>query len=180
MLFRRGPLLKAKTRSAEYDIMTRSNRDDGEDEQNGPDERRGTHIDISLSVTDILSELLDGRESGSDRRTPARRPRGRPTRAGPDSSSSRDESSERESTDGEEFHVDSYRGDDSLTVVADLPGTTRDDLTTGIDAERNELVVAVGDTVAGRVSLPWDPVEVDDTTFNNGVLQIRLRPAAGD
>ncbi|WP_175501342.1 gas vesicle protein GvpH [Halogeometricum limi] len=134
-----------------------------DDERDGPDENaRETRIDINFSVTDLLSNLLDGADS--TRRSSGSRPRGRPSR-GPD-----------ETDHDHDYHVDSYRTDDELTIVADLLGTKRDDVTAGIDAKRGELVVAVGDRAVGRVPLPWDPVTVADTSFNNGVLQVRLRP----
>jgi HSP20 family molecular chaperone IbpA len=175
-LCRRPTRNETKPRPTRFDIMTRSHRDD-EDEQDEPEEERsGTRIDVNISVTDLLSDLLDGRRSETSRRTPGRRPRGRPTRRG---HASGDEPAADESAD-DDYRVESVRDGDELTVVADLLGADPDDVTAGIDPERSELVVATGGRVVGRVSLPWDPVEIVETSFNNGVLQVRLRPAAGD
>jgi HSP20 family molecular chaperone IbpA len=155
--------------------MTRSHRDDGDDEQDGPDDEwSGTRIDVSISVTDLLNDLLDGRETG--RRTPGRRPRGRPTGAGHASGDGQTESGSAD----DDYRVESVRDGDELTVVADLPGVDQADVTTGIDPSRSELVVATGGRAVGRVSLPWDPVEVVETSFNNGILQVRLRPGTDD
>ncbi|SFR38336.1 GvpH protein [Halogeometricum rufum] len=176
-LFCAGDQLETNPRSARFDTMTRSHRDDGEDEQDGPDDEQSpTRIDISISVTDLLSDLLDDRRAETDRRTPGRRPRGRPTRAG---HASGDGPTEGGSVD-DDYRVESVRDGDELTVVADLLGADRADVTTGIDPERSELVVATGGRAVGRVSLPWDPVEVVETSFNNGILQVRLRPATDD
>lgn len=148
-----------------------------DDEDDAPDERTGTRIDISVSVTDLLSDLLGERDSESSRHSLGTRPRGRPSSANAPSSDG-PTADDGPAAGGDDYHVDSHRTEDGLTVVADLSGADRDDVTAGIDADRNELVVAVDGRVAGRVDLPWDPVEVTESTYNNGVLQIRLRPAA--
>lgn len=147
------------------------------DEDDAPDEPNGTRIDISVSVTDLLSELLGERDSESSRHSLGTRPRGRPSSANAPSSDGSTPNGGASASD-DDYHVDSHRTEDDLTVVADLAGADRSDVTTGIDPDRNELVVGVDDRVAGRVDLPWDPVEVADSTYNNGILQVRLRPVA--
>ncbi|MDS0296303.1 gas vesicle protein GvpH [Halogeometricum luteum] len=159
--------------------MTRSHRDD--DDQHGPDdERPRTRIDINLSVTDLLSDLLSEAKRDSDRRSLSERPGGRPSRGRPGAQRQPDGSADPEGADARaDYRVDHHREGDELTVVADLADAARDDVTAGIDPDRGEFVVAVDGRVAGRVPLPWDPVEVTETTFNNGVLQVRLGPVDG-
>ncbi|MDS0297743.1 hypothetical protein NDI76_03185 [Halogeometricum sp. S1BR25-6] len=155
--------------------MTRSHRDD--DDEHGPDdERPRTRIDINLSVTDLLSDLLSEAKRDSNRRSLSERPSGRPSRAAP-GARRQGGTADREETDARaDYRVDHHREGDELTIVADLADAAHEDVTAGIDPNRGEFVVAVSGRVAGRVSLPWDPVDVASTTFNNGVLQVRLRP----
>ncbi|WP_152421658.1 gas vesicle protein GvpH [Halogeometricum pallidum] len=162
--------------------MTRSHRDDDDDDQHGPDdERPRTHIDINFSVTDLLSDLLSEAKRDSNRHSLSERPSGRPSRVGPGAQRRSDGTADREQTDAPaDYHVDHHREGDELTIVADLAGAEHEDVTAGISPDRGEFVVAVDERVAERVPLPWDPVEVVETTFNNGVLQVRLRPVDGE
>lgn len=160
--------------------MTRSHPNDDDDQHGPDDERPRTHIDINFSVTDLLSDLLSEAKRDSNRRVPSERPGGRPSRASPGARRRSGGTADRESADARaDYRVDHHREGDELTVIADLGGTEHDDVTAGIDPNRGEFVVAVDESVAGRVPLPWDPVEAVETTYNNGVLQVRLRPVDG-
>ncbi|WP_246308116.1 Hsp20/alpha crystallin family protein [Halorarum salinum] len=67
--------------------------------------------------------------------------------------------------------------DDEFVVTADVPGTSKDDLSIGIDPKTNDLVIGKNGTVLERVSLPWQSPEATRVWFNNGVLEVRVRPA---
>ncbi|WP_049998361.1 gas vesicle protein GvpH [Halococcus sediminicola] len=59
------------------------------------------------------------------------------------------------------------------TVTVDLPDVDPRELSAGVDGER--LVVADDEGVIERVSLPHEGLAVEDASFNNGVLDVRLR-----
>ena len=65
---------------------------------------------------------------------------------------------------------------DTFVVNADLPGATTEDLSVGINARTNALVIARSGTVCERVALPWRSPEATRVWLNNGVLEVRLRP----
>ena len=73
--------------------------------------------------------------------------------------------------------VDARSDDDEFVVTADVPGATKDDLSVGIDPGTNELVIGRDGTVLERVPLPWQSPEPTTVWFNNGVLEVRVRPA---
>jgi HSP20 family molecular chaperone IbpA len=79
-----------------------------------------------------------------------------------------------EAADGS--HVETYQEDEHVLVVVDLPGVDFGDVSAGIVETTNDLVVLVEGAVVERVSLPGERFEVRKSTFNNGVLEIRLRP----
>ena len=156
---------------------------DGDGEREGGTGRDGPriHLGFVLSLGDALGGLLSGtssRESGKRRlgRGPgiARRPgtarAGRPDRS---------PSEEREDDGGVDCHVETYREGGWLTVVADLPGVELADLSAGLGEETGDLVIQVDEAVVERVPVPFDPAEATAATFNNGVLEVRLR-AAGE
>ena len=74
--------------------------------------------------------------------------------------------------------TDTHREGDEFVVTADIYGVSKDDLSVGIDPKTSELVVGANDTALGRVSLPWDSAEATSVRYNNGVLDVRLRPRA--
>ena len=76
----------------------------------------------------------------------------------------------------DEFLVETHRADDQLIVTAELPGVGEDDLSVGIDVPSNELVIAAEGRTIERVSLPWASTDAARVWFNNGVLEVRLRP----
>ncbi|MFC7156014.1 gas vesicle protein GvpH [Halomarina halobia] len=140
--------------------------------------RRGTgfRLEVGLrSITDLLNGLVDvdvshldeeGRQhpigERRERRGVSRRPSSRVDADG--------------SSDADDYHVETYRYDGELVVVADLPGVDEDDLLVGLDERSNDLVIAVRDRVVERLSLPWDPVAVPRVRFNNAVLEVVVRP----
>lgn len=78
-----------------------------------------------------------------------------------------------------DYHVDTYRSADELTVVADLPGVSAADLSVKHGTKSNILVIAVRGTVLRRVSLPWNRFDVSRVWFNNGILEVRIRRPDG-
>lgn len=72
--------------------------------------------------------------------------------------------------------ANTHREDDEFVVTADIYGVGKDDLSVGIDPKTNELVVGANDIALKRVALPWDSAEASKVHFNNGVLEVRLRP----
>ncbi|WP_227378519.1 gas vesicle protein GvpH [Haladaptatus halobius] len=72
--------------------------------------------------------------------------------------------------------IDARITDDELLIVADLPGVTEDDLSVGIERSTNKLVIGRGEVVVGRVELPWESSKVTHAQFNNGVLEMHVRP----
>ncbi|QHS16747.1 Hsp20/alpha crystallin family protein [Halopenitus persicus] len=75
---------------------------------------------------------------------------------------------------GTETHVDTYVEDDTVRLVADLPGVSKDDLSLQCDGE-TLTVSAASDRreYDERIDLP---VRVDErsasATFNNGILEV--------
>lgn len=71
--------------------------------------------------------------------------------------------------------VDVREEEDAVVVLADLPRATAEDVTAGIDRERDDLVIGLGSEVIERISLGDAGIAVADSTFRNGVLEVRLR-----
>jgi HSP20 family protein len=75
---------------------------------------------------------------------------------------------------GEDTHIDVYEEDDTVRLVADLPGVEKDSLDLQCDGEILTIRAATdGREMTERVRLP---ARVDEhsaeATFNNGVLQV--------
>ncbi|MFC4439134.1 MULTISPECIES: Hsp20/alpha crystallin family protein [Natrialbaceae] len=68
------------------------------------------------------------------------------------------------------------RFDDEFIVIADIPGVSKDDLSVGINPKTNTLVISKVGIVLERIPLPWQPTEATTVRFNNGVLEVRVRP----
>ena len=64
--------------------------------------------------------------------------------------------------------------DEGCVVTLDLPDIDPHELSAGVDT--GTLLVAVDDGVIERVNLPRNDLEVGDASFNNGILDVRLRP----
>lgn len=80
-------------------------------------------------------------------------------------------------TDSAECLIDTRWTDDEFVVTADVPGAGIEDVSVGIDPRTNELVINRDDAVVGRVDLPYESPEATQVWFNNGVLEVRIRPA---
>jgi HSP20 family molecular chaperone IbpA len=66
--------------------------------------------------------------------------------------------------------------DNGCVVTLDLPDIDPRELSAGVDASDGTLLVGVEKGVIERVALPRSDLEVGDASFNNGVLDVRLRP----
>lgn len=80
----------------------------------------------------------------------------------------------------DEYLVDTHRTDDEFVVTAELPGVSEDDLSVGIDVRSNEFVIAADGRSIERIALPWSSTVAAKVLFNNGVLEVRLKPADDD
>ncbi|WP_227355269.1 gas vesicle protein GvpH [Haladaptatus salinisoli] len=154
--------------------------------------RRGSGVRLGIGlrpVTDVLKGLVDagasnpppepdeGRDGDRQRRTDGEpTPRwSKPIRAHRERARAETDETRHES-DVDSYYVTAHRADDEVTVVADLPGVSEDDLSVGLARDSNEFVIAVRGAVVRRVSLPWNRAAVDKARFNNAVLEVRLRP----
>lgn len=166
---------------------------DPDDGPNGDDpERRGedrtdpssvVHLGVNVgigSLADLLGGLLD---AGST----ARRSEGEWQRV--DETTHGDREGSPETTmpepDGpvdvaDEYLLDTYRDGDEFVVRAELPGVSEEDLSVGIDVHSDELVVAADGRTIDRVALPWSSTDAAKVWYNNGILEVRLRPAEDD
>lgn len=79
-------------------------------------------------------------------------------------------------TRAETYLLDTRFEDDAFVVIADIPGASQEDLSVGINHITYKLVIKKDGRVFERVSLPWYPVEVTRVWYNNGILDIRVRP----
>lgn len=92
-----------------------------------------------------------------------------------------DSSEVRESTPGidtdreGDYLVDVREEGEDVVVLADLPQATAEGVTAGIDRERNDLVIGFDGEVVERIELGDADIAVADSTFRNGVLEVRLR-----
>lgn len=68
------------------------------------------------------------------------------------------------------------RFNDEFIVIADIPGACKDDLSVGIDSKTNTLIISKDGFVLERVPLPWQSTEATTVRFNNGILEVRIRP----
>jgi len=68
--------------------------------------------------------------------------------------------------------VDVLEGKDHLTVIAELPGVSEDDLQ--ITLEGDLLEISAGQ-LSKKVNLPRKVQSVQDKSFKNGILQIKLQ-----
>lgn len=75
----------------------------------------------------------------------------------------------------EDCLVDVREEKDAIIVLADLPQATAESVTTEIDRERNELVIELSGKTIERIPLDNTAITVTDSTFNNGVFEVRLQ-----
>lgn len=167
-----------------------SNDDSGDDDQSDSEESdddriRELRLEVGLQpVTGLLGSLVDlGASTGSpvpdesvdwttvdDRIDGGTEAEGhREDATGPSQSRQIGETA-----DGEYLLDTRYDGDE-FVVTVDIPGSTRDDLTVGLDRDSNRLVIKKGGTELERIEMPWDSVEPGRVLFNNGILEARMR-----
>jgi HSP20 family molecular chaperone IbpA len=77
-------------------------------------------------------------------------------------------------TNGEHL-VDVREAEDGVVVLADLPRATAESVTVGIDRGRDDLVIGLDGDVIERIPLGGADITVANSTFRNGVLEVRLR-----
>lgn len=153
------------------------------DDENGSDDDRPSGLRFGISAG-FLSDLLEGLVqldvdegstppadsidwSTSDERSDDARQRREPPRR---------KRTKRVRQPEADCLLDTRIEDDEFVVLADIPGADIHDLTVGIHPGRNALVIGQGDAVVARVPLPWESAESTKTAFNNGILEVRLRP----
>lgn len=162
---------------------------DRDDDRERPDEGRTdrgsvVHLGVNLgigSIADLLGGVLDRGNSTRPRK-------GRWQRVDDAAGSGREDSSREGSADStipepdgpvdvaDEHLVDAHRDGDEFVVRAELPGVDEDDLSVGIDVSSDDLVIAADGQTIDRVGLPWSSTEAARVWYNNGILEVRLRP----
>lgn len=77
---------------------------------------------------------------------------------------------------GSDTHVDFHQTDEELSVIADVPGVHKEQLTLKCDGETLTISVETPDRQFDeRISLPTPVDETSaEATFNNGVLEVRF------
>ena len=94
-------------------------------------------------------------------------------RLGGDESSQSSTATPTQATD-DDYHIDVREEENAVLVLADLPQATAEEITAGIDRERGELVIGIEGGSTERIPLGDADIVVADSTFNNGVLEVRL------
>lgn len=69
---------------------------------------------------------------------------------------------------------------EEVVATLDLSEVDPGGLSAGVDRDARTLVVARDREVLERLALPRGDLEVQDASFNNGVLNVRLRPTEDD
>jgi len=74
------------------------------------------------------------------------------------------------------IHVETREGTngDELVVIADLPSVRDDDLDVALDTDEQALTLRVGDEVVEQVVIDRPDMTIEDVTFRNQILEIRL------
>lgn len=142
----------------------------------------------------VVETLQDAERSGEGRGTGSGTVSGRHTRTdygfsvstGPDPDSLWERLGVDEPEDGnvesttpqptdDDYLVDVREVDDGVVVLADLPQATAESVTAGIGREENDLLIGFEGEVIERIPLGDAVIAVADSTFRNGVLEVRLR-----
>lgn len=98
----------------------------------------------------------------------------RPIRHGPDRSGPRQDRTERVNMPDaptREPIVDILEGKDGLTVIAELPGVSEDDLKISLEGESLEIDAG---SFNKKISLPYAAKGIKEKSYKNGILQIKL------
>ena len=158
----------------ERENQNENENDPGNNEQFSDGERPpGIRLEVGLRpLSDLLKGLVEVNRSDltTENRienTSVNDGRRGQSRTSPDTAS--DSPSDRD-------RIDTRISNDEFIVVADLPGAEVDELSVGIDPRLNELVISRNDAVVGRIGIPWEVPEATQVRFNNGILEVHLRP----
>lgn len=149
------------------------------------DEHDDRETSLFGAIRHVIDSLVDAeREGRSGAQGTGRIPKGHFTtqygfsgQIGPSESTEGDEGSTHR-TESESPYLVDVRYDDAdeeLLVVADLPEVEADELTVGLDRDRDELVIGVENRSVDRIELPW-PVADVESRFQHGVLELRFTP----
>ncbi|WP_122090608.1 gas vesicle protein GvpH [Halalkalicoccus subterraneus] len=161
-----------------------------------PDDNHRETSSLFDVLRHVVETLQDAERSDTGRKTGSGSVSGKRTRSdynfsvstGPDPDSlaerlgieddTGESSGEFTSGSSQEYHVDVRESENSVVVLADLPRATAEGVTAGIDRERNELVIGIEGEVVERIGLGSADIDVADSSFRNGVLEVRLRTAS--
>lgn len=149
------------------------------------DEQDDHETSLLGAIRHVIDSLVDAeREGRTETRGAGRIPKGHFTaqydfsgRIGPSESTGGGDGESARRAEESPYLID-VRYDDAdeeLLVVADLPEVEADQLTVGLDRDRNELVIGVEDRPVDRIELPW-PVADVESSFRHGVLELRFTP----
>lgn len=160
--------------------------DESKPEKSTTDEQRqGFHLEAGLRpLSDLLGNLVEVNLTNA----PPPPERTEETSEWPDtdetgmnqqrseSDSERSRTKQVRTSTVEECLIDTRLTDSELTITADIPGASKDDISVGRNPRTNTLVISKDGTIIGRVTLPWESPETTKVEFNNGILEIRMRP----
>lgn len=170
--------------------------DDGGSEDDAPRDEQADRVrepdSLGRRLGERLERLLEFLDESEDRRRSLDGPGSRRTPASSRISVDTDVSigslgdSDREPrsrtqfvrTSDDEYLTSVQREGEDLVVVADLPGVEFDELSVGVDADSEQLVIAVDDDPIERISLSREAVGDVDARYNNYVLEVRV-PGGG-
>ncbi|WP_254862305.1 gas vesicle protein GvpH [Halovivax gelatinilyticus] len=148
--------------------------DDRADESDGG--RRGFHLRVGLrALSDILGDLVEVEAT----RDPPPEPSVEWDDVADDeldTGTGRERTKRLRTSTTDRCLVDTRFDGGAFVVHADIPGAEVDDVSVGLDPRADQLVVGVHDEAVAWVDLPWSKAEATDVWFNNGVLEVRLRP----
>lgn len=155
------------------------------DEHDEHDDHDDRETSLFGAIRHVIDSLVDAeREGRSGAQGTGRIPKGHFTtqygfsgQIGPSESAEGDEGSTHRTESESPYLVDVRydEADEELLVVADLPEVEADELTVGLDRDRDELVIGVENRSVDRIELPW-PVADVESRFQHGVLELRFTP----
>jgi HSP20 family molecular chaperone IbpA len=80
----------------------------------------------------------------------------------------------------DDFHVQADQVDEKITVIADLPGVSIDDLAVGFTSDPTDFIIKVENIYGARVPLPWESVDHSTPRLNNGIFTVQIYPSEMD
>ena len=144
--------------------------------------RRGFHLEIGLQpISDLLGNLIDVdmRESPPPTEWTAAAEQVEST-VQDDETRVRNPSKRTRKVTSDDYLIDTRFEDDEFIITADIPRTSKEDVSVGISPKSNHLVISRADVVIGRVKLPWISPETTTAWFQNGILEVRLQASESD